>query len=206
MPECTEQFTFNIPIIRYTMEAEDRPTDAERQQRNKKISLLTPVKIETPECARSGRRSSEPTKHYIPPQCNNRLSPRSARKRSSRSKTVGKDEPPAKETFGPKPCNCENCRACSPLPPGYGPQSLSPGYDQMKMSLLEVPWNEDYTEASSDDLSSEWESDVPEPGPPKVNISFGHHPSSFIIIIKYNNFKDLSDTSALHDECQSWQT
>ncbi|XP_021190613.3 inositol-trisphosphate 3-kinase A isoform X2 [Helicoverpa armigera] len=169
MPECTEQFTFTIPIIRYTMEAEDRPTDAERQQLTKKMSLLTPVKIETPDCGRSGRRSSEPTKYYIPPQCNNRLSPRSARKRDTRrnSKTGVKDDSPTKESFGPKPCNCEDCRASSPLPPGYGPQTMSPGYDQMKMSLLEVPWTEDYTEASSDDLSSEWDSDVPEPAPPK---------------------------------------
>lgn len=169
MPECTEQFTFTIPIIRYTMDAEDRPTDAERQQLTKKMSLLTPVKIETPDSCRTGRRSSEPAKYYIPPQCNNRLSPRSARKRDTkRNSKVVKDESLIKDSFGPKPCNCEDCRASSPLPPGYGPQTMSPGYDQMKMSLLEVPWTEDYTEASSDDLSSEWDSDVPEPAPPKV--------------------------------------
>ncbi|XP_037293261.1 inositol-trisphosphate 3-kinase A isoform X2 [Manduca sexta] len=162
MPECTEQFAFTIPVIRYTME-EDRPTD-ERQQLTKKMSLLAPVKIETPD---SGRRLSEPTRYYIPPQCNNRLSPRSARRREVRrnSRTDLKDDSPTKE-FGPKPCVCEDCRASSPLPPGYGPQSLSPGYDQMKISLLDVPWTEDYTEASSDDLSSEWDSDVPEPPPP----------------------------------------
>ncbi|KAG6463111.1 hypothetical protein O3G_MSEX013674 [Manduca sexta] len=168
MPECTEQFAFTIPVIRYTME-EDRPTD-ERQQLTKKMSLLAPVKIETPD---SGRRLSEPTRYYIPPQCNNRLSPRSARRREVRrnSRTDLKDDSPTKE-FGPKPCVCEDCRASSPLPPGYGPQSLSPGYDQMKISLLDVPWTEDYTEASSDDLSSEWDSDVPEPPPPtqKVNL------------------------------------
>ncbi|XP_026752724.1 inositol-trisphosphate 3-kinase A isoform X2 [Galleria mellonella] len=166
MPECTDQFTFTIPIIRYTMEPEDLSATGERQQPlSKKMSLLTPVKIETPD---SGRRMSEPTKYYIPPQCNNRLSPRTARKKDSRrnSKSDVKDDSPPKETFGPKPCNCEDCRASSPLPPGYGPQTLSPGYDQMKRSLLEVPWNEDYTEASSDDLSSEWDSDVPEPPPP----------------------------------------
>ncbi|XP_021205029.2 inositol-trisphosphate 3-kinase A isoform X2 [Bombyx mori] len=162
MPECTEQFAFTIPVIRYTME-DDRPAE-ERQAITKKMSLLTPVKIETPD---SGRRSSEPTKYYIPPQCNNRLSPRSARRRDSKSnsKSGAKEESPTKETMGPKPCNCEECRASSPLPPGYGPQTLSPGYDQMKISLLDVPWNEDYTEASSDDLSSEWDSDVPEPAP-----------------------------------------
>lgn len=172
MPECTDQFTFTIPIIRYTMEPEDLSATGERQQPlSKKMSLLTPVKIETPD---SGRRMSEPTKYYIPPQCNNRLSPRTARKKDSRrnSKSDVKDDSPPKETFGPKPCNCEDCRASSPLPPGYGPQTLSPGYDQMKRSLLEVPWNEDYTEASSDDLSSEWDSDVPEPPPPIPKVLF----------------------------------
>lgn len=191
MPECTEQFTFTIPIIRYTMEAEDRPTDSERQQITKKISLLTPVKIETPDSGKSGRRSSEPTKYYIPPQCNNRLSPRSARKRETkRSKTAHKHDSPPKDSFGPKPCNCEDCRASSPLPPGYGPQTMSPGYDQMKMSLLEVPWREDdFTEPSSDDLSSEWESDVPEPVRPKVNI---------IDRILYVNFTDGNSSCVLN--------
>lgn len=152
------------------MDSDERPSDAERQQLTKKMSLLPPVKIEPPDSGRSGRRSSEPTRYYIPPQCINRLSPRSARKRDSRknSKSSLKDDSPTKDNFGPKPCNCEDCRASSPLPPGYGPQTMSPGYDQMKMSLLEVPWTEDYTEASSDDLSSEWDSDVPEPAPPKV--------------------------------------
>ncbi|XP_072937677.1 inositol-trisphosphate 3-kinase A isoform X3 [Epargyreus clarus] len=167
MPECPDAFPFTIPIIRYTMESEDRSTNSnERQQpKTKKMSLLAPVKIETPD---SGRRLSEPTRYYIPPQCNNRLSPRSARKRDSRrnSRTDLKGDSPTKETFGPKPCNCEDCRASSPLPPGYGPPTLSPGYDQMKSSLLDVPWTEDFTEASSDDLSSEWDSDVPEPPPP----------------------------------------
>lgn len=161
MPECTEQFAFTIPIIRYTMDGQDR--NEERQPLAKKMSLLTPVKIETPD---NGRRLSEPTRYYIPPQCNNRLSPRSARKRDARrnSKTDVNDET-SKDSFGPKPCNCEECRASSPLPPGYGPETLSPGYDQMKRSLLEVPWSEDYAEASSDDLSSEWDSDVPDPPP-----------------------------------------
>ncbi|CAF4856406.1 unnamed protein product [Pieris macdunnoughi] len=165
MPECPESFTFTIPIIRYTMESEDS-NGAERQQPVKKMSLLSPVKIETPD---SGRRASEPTRYYIPPQCINRLSPRTARKRDRRnSKADVKDE--VKETFGPKPCNCEDCRSSSPLPPGYGPPTMSPGYDQMKSALLDVPWNDDFTEASSDDLSSEWDSDVPEPPPvqPKV--------------------------------------
>ncbi|XP_045773833.1 inositol-trisphosphate 3-kinase A isoform X1 [Maniola jurtina] len=162
MPECPESFPFTIPIIRFTME-DDRPANTERQQ-TKKMSLLTPVKIEVPD---TGRRSSEPTRYYIPPQCNNKLSPRTARKHDTRRKSKSSSrESPCKETLGPKPCNCEECRAASPLPPGYGPPTMSPGYDQMKSSLLEVPWTEDYTEASSDDLSSEWDSDAPEPVPP----------------------------------------
>ena len=50
-------------------------------------------------------------------------------------------------------------------------QLLSPGYEQYQKSLLEVPWPADYGEASSDDLSSEWDSDVPDvptPAPSKV--------------------------------------
>lgn len=145
------------------MDTDDRPTEERQPPVTKKISL-TAVKIETPD---QGRRLSEPTRYYIPPQCNNRLSPRSARKRDSRrnSKSDVKDTF-SKETLGPKPCNCEDCRASSPLPPGYGPETMSPGYDQLKSSLLDVPWSEDYTEASSDDLSSEWDSDVAEPPPP----------------------------------------
>lgn len=33
---------------------------------------------------------------------------------------------------------------------------------QYQMSLLEVPLPRDYGDASSDDLSSEWDSDVPD--------------------------------------------
>lgn len=40
--------------------------------------------------------------------------------------------------------------------------SLSPGYEQYQMALLEVPLPRDYAEASSDDLSSEWDSDAPD--------------------------------------------
>ncbi|CAH1403002.1 unnamed protein product [Nezara viridula] len=40
---------------------------------------------------------------------------------------------------------------------------LAPGYEQYSRSLLEVPYTPtEYGEASSDDLSSEWDSDVPE--------------------------------------------
>lgn len=64
-------------------------------------------------------------------------------------------------------------RSPSPLPPGYGGGSrrnsnttnYACGYDQYQMSLLEVPWTADYGDASSDDLSSEWDSDVPDAPP-----------------------------------------
>ncbi|KAJ9592959.1 hypothetical protein L9F63_015383 [Diploptera punctata] len=59
--------------------------------------------------------------------------------------------------------------------PPHSSQLLSPGYEQYQKSLLEVPWSADYGEASSDDLSSEWDSDVPDapPAPPsKVLFSF----------------------------------
>ncbi|KAF0768069.1 inositol-trisphosphate 3-kinase B isoform X3, partial [Aphis craccivora] len=47
-----------------------------------------------------------------------------------------------------------------------GLTSAAPGYEQYQKSLLEVPWpHAEYGEASSDDLSSEWDSDVPEPPP-----------------------------------------
>lgn len=39
--------------------------------------------------------------------------------------------------------------------------AISTGYAQYQMSLLEVPLPKDYGDASSDDLSSEWDSDVP---------------------------------------------
>lgn len=44
--------------------------------------------------------------------------------------------------------------------------SMSPGYEQYQMQLLEVPWPRgDYGDASSDDLSSEWDSDAPDSRP-----------------------------------------
>lgn len=53
--------------------------------------------------------------------------------------------------------------------------SLSTGYMQYQMSLLAVPMPRDYGDASSDDLSSEWDSDVPaERQSPKVNIILIH--------------------------------
>lgn len=41
-------------------------------------------------------------------------------------------------------------------------RSSTSGYDQYQKSLLEVPYCTDYGDPSSDDLSSEWDSDVPE--------------------------------------------
>lgn len=59
-------------------------------------------------------------------------------------------------------------RSLAPLSPAFqrGRSPPSPnsctGYDQYQKSLLEVPMPRDYGDASSDDLSSEWDSDVPE--------------------------------------------
>lgn len=50
----------------------------------------------------------------------------------------------------------------SPSPRHQQSPSLCPGYEQYQMSLLEVPMPWDYGDASSDDLSSEWDSDVPD--------------------------------------------
>jgi 1D-myo-inositol-triphosphate 3-kinase len=51
-------------------------------------------------------------------------------------------------------------------------QLLASGYEQYQKSLLEVPWPADYGEASSDDLSSEWDSDVPDvPSAPPSKVS-----------------------------------
>lgn len=47
----------------------------------------------------------------------------------------------------------------------------APGYEQYQKSLLEVPLLPEYGEASSDDLSSEWDSDVPETPRNKVSQS-----------------------------------
>lgn len=96
---------------------------------------------------------------------------------------------PPKLTFTPKRClhpanasgglrrQLLSRRSPSPNPAanqsnGQGSAAvLSPGYVQYQRSLLEVPMPRDYGDASSDDLSSEWDSDVPaERISPKVNI------------------------------------
>lgn len=54
-------------------------------------------------------------------------------------------------------------RSASPVSPGSRRGSeLAPGYEQYQKSLLEVPCSTEYGDASSDDLSSEWDSDVPD--------------------------------------------
>lgn len=55
----------------------------------------------------------------------------------------------------PSPCRYNNFAINSP--------TMCPGYVQYQLSFLEVPLPKDYGDASSDDLSSEWDSDVPEP-------------------------------------------
>jgi len=75
--------------------------------------------------------------------------------------------------------------------PTHHNQLLSPGYEQYQKSLLEVPWPADYGEASSDDLSSEWDSDVPDvpiPSPSKVVvISYISRACSFLCVCLAKN-------------------
>lgn len=63
-------------------------------------------------------------------------------------------------------------RSASPASSRRGSE-LAPGYEQYQKSLLEVPTSIEYGDASSDDLSSEWDSDVPDVprvDQPKVSI------------------------------------
>lgn len=54
-------------------------------------------------------------------------------------------------------------RSASPSSPNLSSRRGSAtGYEQYQKSLLEVPFCVDYGDPSSDDLSSEWDSDVPE--------------------------------------------
>lgn len=56
----------------------------------------------------------------------------------------------------------------------------APGYEQYQKSLLEVPLlHAEYGEASSDDLSSEWDSDVPEP--PRNNKVLFYSPNTSLV-------------------------
>lgn len=114
------------------------------------------VRIDAPDTA---RKISEP--------CSRVLQQRLSLLHISRSKTSreGSASPEWPIEVGKK---SSWCRSPSPT-------SGNTGYDQYQKSLLEVPWCIDYGDASSDDLSSEWDSDVPEPPPPLhpkvINIS-----------------------------------
>lgn len=95
---------------------------------------------------------------------------------------------------GPRPGKGRNSRTRRSSSPAAGPAAaaallttsaaamttVAPGYEQYQKSLLEVPWpHAEYGEASSDDLSSEWDSDVPEPPP---NSKVNQYLTSVIII------------------------
>lgn len=63
----------------------------------------------------------------------------------------------------PSPSVHDRCNSPHKLPlMRHFSVGLSPGYAQYQMDLLEVPMPRDYGDASSDDLSSEWDSDVQE--------------------------------------------
>lgn len=63
----------------------------------------------------------------------------------------------------PSPSSFGGHRQRLDVSPSHGGSvCASPGYAQYQMALLEVPMPRDYGDASSDDLSSEWDSDVPE--------------------------------------------
>lgn len=66
-------------------------------------------------------------------------------------------------------------RSRSPSPSPWLLSPLSPGYELYRQSLA-VPSSFEYGEASSDDLSSEWDSDVQDVAPftPKVNLQGGY--------------------------------
>lgn len=76
-------------------------------------------------------------------------------------------------------------RSPSPLPA----RLPAPGYEQYQKSLLEVPWPPaEYGEASSDDLSSEWDSDVPDPiaPTPKVGLFTVTYCRCFIVVCSWD--------------------
>lgn len=78
-------------------------------------------------------------------------------------------------------CCCSGCARCCSVPAAarvivraasdtaLEPEAPAPaapepcGYELYQKSLLGVPWPSDYGDASSDDLSSEWDSDAAEP-------------------------------------------
>lgn len=74
-----------------------------------------------------------------------------------------------------KRCVCAR-RSPSPFRKSPSPFRRSPspmasyGYDAYQKGLLEVPFIPEYGDASSDDLSSEWDSDVPDVPPLKTKV------------------------------------
>lgn len=75
-----------------------------------------------------------------------------------------------------KRCVCARNRSPSPYRKSPSPFRRSPspmagyGYELYSKSLLEVPFIPEYGDASSDDLSSEWDSDVPDVPPPRPKV------------------------------------
>lgn len=63
---------------------------------------------------------------------------------------------------------------------------ISDGYDQyLKQYLLQVPMPKDYGEPSSDDLSSEWDSDVPDSRNTDANIKESKVKCSSLFRVRY---------------------
>lgn len=96
---------------------------------------------------------------------------RHSRTKRSPSPTADGGDRPGGDPEALRPTTAAAC--ATPCDPSTSSSltSVTPGYEQYQKSLLEVPWRHaEYGEASSDDLSSEWDSDVPEPPPnQKVN-------------------------------------
>lgn len=81
---------------------------------------------------------------------------------------------------------------------------MSSGYEQYQMSLLTVPMSRDYCDPSSDDLSSEWDSDVPEKGSDannkesKVKIKF------YCVIIVRISCNTMNCFDSIYYLCIKW--
>lgn len=106
-------------------------------------------------------------RHYASPIVN--ITPTTAGNRDGLRKQLLVRRSPSPSSFG-------GHRQRSDVSPTHiGSICASPGYVQYQMALLEVPMPRDYGDASSDDLSSEWDSDVPEP-----------HRSPKVILIKFS--------------------
>lgn len=91
----------------------------------------------------------QPSQHHVFPESCLRPDRGSSRSPSPRSPSPS----------GPYSWSPKSRRSTSPA---SRRGSACSGYEQYQRSLLEVPMILDYGDASSDDLSSEWDSDVPE--------------------------------------------